>query len=50
MRCQLNGPNEAAASRPTPSPGFTLSLSHSILAVLPCTTMRWKLFTLQPLG
>jgi hypothetical protein len=46
MRCQLKGPNKVALSRPTLSPGLTLSFSHSILGVLPCTTMRWKFFTL----
>jgi hypothetical protein len=46
MRCQLNGPKELPLSRPTLAPRLTLSLSHSILAVLPWTTMRWKFGTL----
>jgi hypothetical protein len=40
IRCQLNGPKEFALARPSLSPGLTASLSHSIGAVLPCTTMR----------
>jgi len=45
MRFQLNGPKLLALARPSLSPGLTMSLTHSIGATLPCTTMRWKFFT-----
>jgi hypothetical protein len=46
MRFQLKGPKLLAPARPSLSPGLTTSLTYSKGATLPCTTMRWKFFTL----